>query len=77
LSSLVEVVTIFWPRRYKGFAPSEPTDLFASDAVLLAPSLFASEFLAAKVASGLLWSSETSFSTALDGIAFGPGVAAA
>ena len=54
LSSLVDVVTIFWPRRYNGCTASE-----------LAPFDFAIvELFAAYLPSALLWSSETVWSTA-------------
>jgi hypothetical protein len=56
LSSLVDVVTIFSPRRYNGCC----FDFSASEL----PSLAIVEFLAAYLPSALLWSSETAWSTA-------------
>jgi hypothetical protein len=56
LSSLVDVVTIFSPRRYKGCC----LDFSASELALLAIV----EFLAAYLPSALLWSSEIAWSTA-------------
>jgi hypothetical protein len=61
LSSLVDVVTIFSPRRYNGCC----FDFSASALPSLAVVEFAVvEFLAAYWPSALLWSSETAWSTA-------------
>jgi hypothetical protein len=56
LSSLVDVVTIFSPRRYNGCCLVFSASELASLAVV--------EFLAAYLPSALLWSSETAWSTA-------------
>jgi hypothetical protein len=47
LSALVEVVTIFSPRRYSGFVLSKFADFSASEVALLDFSLTTVEFLAA------------------------------
>jgi hypothetical protein len=57
LSALVEVVTIVSPRRYSGFSKFD--DFSACEVGVLDFSLTTLEFLAAKVASGFPWSSET------------------
>jgi hypothetical protein len=59
LSALVEAVTIFSPRRYNGLVFSKFADFSASEVGLLDFSLTTFEFLAAEVASALLWSFET------------------
>jgi hypothetical protein len=58
LSSLVDVVIIFSPRTYNGCC----LDFSASEAASLDLARF--ELLAANLTKGLLWSSETFFSTA-------------